>query len=282
MAKTLCVEHPIIDTMYSNKTQYDQFYTNANVAEKCLSVLDMSRYDYIIEPSAGSGAFFSQIDHPNKIGLDVAPAAPGIITLSWFDYHIPSHFKNVLVVGNPPFGIRNQLSLSFITHALQFENVTTLAFILPNVFQKHTLQKKISTRYRLVNIVPLPKNSFTLKGQPFNISCAFFVFDNSDKPDLRFRPEHYRRTHDWEFGTKDSYDFFVMGASITTVKDAPTVHNRGYYIKVRHGVNVTVVKERFRALRYEGFSSASGGVAWVTKPELVKVYQEQFETPYIH
>lgn len=68
-----------------------------------------------------------------------------------------------------------------------------------------------------------------------------------------------------------------MGASVTTVKDAPTATNRGYYIKVFPGTDVAQVKARFRALRYTGYSSASGGVAWVTKPELVKAYREQFE-----
>lgn len=265
------------DVMYSKKIPYDKFFTTSSVARQCLSRLVLTQYDCVIEPSAGDGAFLALIDHPYKIGLDINPCDVTITRMSWFDYRIPTVLKNVLVVGNPPFGIRNQLSLAFIQHAAEFPNVQTIAFILPNVYQKHTLQKKISSQYRLSAIIPLPENAFVADGQTFHLPCSFFILDRGAGPDLRFQPDEYRNTLDWEFGTKEHHDFFVMGAAIYTVKDDPTPNNRGYYIKVNAGKDASSVRQRFQLLQYRGLSSASGGVAWVTKPELVKAYREQFE-----
>ena len=65
-----------------------------------------------------------------------------------------------------------------------------------------------------------------------------------------------------------------MGASINTVKDYPEKNNRGYYIRVKKNISVQKVKDNFRTLEYIEYSSVNGGAAWITKPELVKNYEE--------
>ena len=47
----------------------DQFYTNSDIAQKCIDTIDVSKYDIVVEPSAGMGAFYNLIDHPNKLVL---------------------------------------------------------------------------------------------------------------------------------------------------------------------------------------------------------------------
>ena len=49
----------------------DQFYTNSDIAKKCIDTIDVSKYDMVVEPSAGMGAFYNLIDHPNKVGIDL-------------------------------------------------------------------------------------------------------------------------------------------------------------------------------------------------------------------
>ena len=68
-----------------------------------------------------------------------------------------------------------------------------------------------------------------------------------------------------------------MGAAINTIKDTPTKNNRGYFIKIKPDIDVETVKTNFRKMKVQNFSSASGGVAWLTKPELVKNYLENFK-----
>lgn len=39
------------------KDIFDRFYTTPATVEKCLNLIDFAKYDYIIEPSAGTGSF---------------------------------------------------------------------------------------------------------------------------------------------------------------------------------------------------------------------------------
>jgi len=39
------------------KDVYDRFYTKHDIVDLCLSYIDVAKYDMIIEPSAGNGAF---------------------------------------------------------------------------------------------------------------------------------------------------------------------------------------------------------------------------------
>ena len=268
--------------MYSTKIDNDKFYTKKSTAKICIDIIDFSIYDFVIEPSAGSGSILSQIPHENKLGIDISPEGYDIVKMSWFDYTIPDSYSKVLVIGNPPFGIRNNLSKKFIQHAVGFPNVYTVAFILPNVYNKHTMQRVISKEYRIKTALPLPENSFEIKGKSYHVPCTFYVFEKSEGLDLRFDPSLYEETTDWKYGTKLDYDFYVMGASFE-VKDKPEKNNRGYYIKVNPDKDMIAVRDNFeklRALRKQGkinqYSSVNGGVAWITKPELVKIYKEEY------
>jgi hypothetical protein len=262
--------------MYSKKTKLDKFYTKSDVAIICLKYVNVNDYDLVIEPSAGNGSFFNNITHLQKIGIDIEPETENVLKMSWFEYSIPEMYSKVLIVGNPPFGIRNGLSKQFISHAVKFDNVQTIAFILPNVYHKHTMQKHIPKKFRLKSVYELPKNSFISNNESYHVPCSFFIFDKSQGEDLRFNPDFYKETSDWTFSSKDDYDFFVMGASINTIKDVPTKNNRGYYIKVKNGYDVDKVKNNFMSIKVKGNSSVNGGAYWITKPELVKQYMEQY------
>lgn len=263
--------------MYSEKIELDKFYTKPHIAKKCLEYIDLSIYDFVIEPSAGSGSFYNLINHDNKLGLDIKPENSNILKCDWLKYKIDKKYKKVLIIGNPPFGKRNKLSKVFLQHSCSFDNVYTIAFILPNVYNKHTLQKFVSNNYRLKSIIEIEKNAFTIKNKEYHVPCSFFIFEKSEGKCLRFNPEMYKETKDWKYGTKDNYDFFVMGASVNTIKNIPNKNNRGYFIKVKSNINVEKIKDNFKKMKKHTHSSANGGVAWMTKPELVKNYLENYE-----
>ena len=118
--------------------QLDKFYTKDSIAKRCLKHIDLSNYDYVIEPSAGAGAFTRWIDHPKLIAMDIEPESGDIKCQDYLTYEINPKYKNVLVVGNPPFGIKHKLSDSFIRHSLSFINVSTIGFVLPNTCLLYT------------------------------------------------------------------------------------------------------------------------------------------------
>ena len=267
--------------MHSEKFNLDKLYTKQSVATFCVSQLDLSKFDLIIEPAVGAGAFVSAIPDSYRgvvLSYDIEPEFNGAVTQDWFDfdYRTIATYKNVLVLGNPPFGVRNKLSLDFILKAYTLPNLHTIAFILPNVYNKHTLQSKIPKDLKLISVTPLETNSFEYQGDPYKIPTSFYVFSKEGELDLRFNSTLYTETDDFVYANSADYDFFVMGAAPHVVKDKPSSTNRGYYIKVKPGKRVSEIIEIFQKINWKEFgnSSASGGVSWFSKPELIKAYTE--------
>lgn len=262
------------------KQELDKFYTKKDVVSNLLKNIDLKSFDLIIEPSAGSGSFSDFLFPYNSVALDIAPEKDYIIEQDWFTFPIHNSYRKVLVIGNPPFGLRNNLSKKFIEHSLKINSVNTIAFVLPNVFNKHTNQSIFPPEWNLKSIEKLPKDSFTLDGVEYHVPCSFYVWtkDYVEK-NLRFNPEDYK-TDDFEYilnKEKEKADFFVMGASPRVVKEVSDVHvnNRGYYIKSLIGKDILM--DKFRKINWTEHSNSSvnGGVSWFSKPELIKVYEEQ-------
>ena len=260
--------------MYSNKINHDKFYTIESVVKQCIGLIDFKLYKKIIEPSAGNGAFLKYLPKDNSFGYDIEPEQSDIAKQDWFKFY--DDLTDCLVVGNPPFGKRNSLSKQFIKHAISL-NTQTIAFILPDVYYKHTLQSVFPKEYRLINSYKLPKNSFTINGESFNLPCTFFIWDKSEGSDWRTDPYEHT-TSDFEIVTKaksDSTCFYVMGASPNTVKEIIDVSetNRGYYIKPLNKTKSELM-ELFKVIDFNGYSCANGNVAWRTKSEIIKSYCE--------
>ena len=254
----------------------DKYYTKKEVVRKCLEKVDElpRKYDLVIEPSAGNGTFYDEIKHGNKIGIDIDPCHKDIIKGDWLDYKIHRRYKEVLVIGNPPFGQYHKLSSAFISHALSFPNVRTIAFILPNVYNKHTRQKILPLDWRICSITALGRDSFILDGQDHHVPTSFFVFDKSIGKDLRTDPNLYRDTDDFEFGNESNFDIFVFGASPKRITLHPKPNNRGYFLKSK--IPVPDLIKKIKGIDWTGNSCAAGGVYWLTKHEFLEQYIKQY------
>ena len=250
----------------------DKFYTKEEVVKRCLDEIQKLPYIYdcVIEPSAGNGAFYKKIQHDNKIGIDIDPQHDEIIKGDWLKYNVRDVHERVLVIGNPPFGQYQKLSSKFILHAISFSNVQTIAFILPDVYRKHTRQKILPYNWRIVSITDLGRDCFTLEGQDYHVPASFFIFDKSEGKDLRVNPNAYTETNDFKFSNKDDFDIFVFGASPTRITKKPTPNNRGYYLKSKIPVDDLI--SRIKAVDWNGNSCANGGVYWLTKYEFLEQY----------
>ena len=270
-------KNTLVDIYHKSKNYngLDKYYTKKEIVKFCLSKLILDNYDLLIEPSAGNGAFYDEIEHHNKIGLDISPENSNIIKQDWLKYKIDSFYKNTLIIGNPPFGINNILSTKFLKHAFSFQNVKTIAFILPNVYNKHTRQNIIPFGWRIKNIYPLPKNSFIFENKTKHIPCSFFIFDKSKGRDLRFNPAKYQRTKDFIFGTKNDFDIFVFGSSPTKIITNPTQNNRGYFLKSKIPVDQLI--KNLKLIKWNGNSCANGGVFWLTKAEFCYQYSKTYD-----
>lgn len=113
------------------KHVFDKYYTPVSDAkrliETTLRVLRDNNYliSEVIEPSAGNGSFSHQID---CIAYDIEPEADDIIKADFLTLPL-EYKKGRLFIGNPPFGTRNTLSLSFYKKCCQCGDY--IAFVQP-------------------------------------------------------------------------------------------------------------------------------------------------------
>lgn len=164
------------------KHALDKFYTKPEIAAYFIQKSGLSSFTTVIEPSAGGGAFSSQI--PNCIAFDLKPEADGIMQQDWLQYNHPDKpNEKVLIIGNPPFGNKNSLALKFINHAAKFAD--RIAFILPISFKKESLKEQINPNLHLVYEEDVPRNSFTLNGNDYGVKCVFQIWDR--KAEVRKR-----------------------------------------------------------------------------------------------
>lgn len=94
----------------------DQFYTSENCAQKYYSIflkkIDINNYDIILEPSAGTGAFYKLLPIDKRVGIDIEPKYNGIQKKDFFEF-MPIKNKKYIVIGNPPFGKISSLAVRF-------------------------------------------------------------------------------------------------------------------------------------------------------------------------
>ena len=187
-----------------HKEENDKFYTKPNISKMCINMLDMSEYDLIIEPSAGNGSFSKQIK--NCIAYDLVPEDESIIQQDFFELDIVKFKdKKVLTIGNPPFGVQNNIAIRFFNKAAKYSD--TIAFILPKSFMKESIQNKLDLRFHLDKYIELPYNSFILNGEDYGVNCVFQIWKKKETKRTikdKMNGESYIR-----FGNEKDFDFIV-------------------------------------------------------------------------
>ena len=169
--------------------------------------MNLSEYDCIIEPSAGTGNFSKYL--PNVISYDIAPEGPDIIQADWLKLNkdIFKQYKNILICGNPPFGEQNKLAIAFFNESAKIAN--TIAFILPRSFKKDSIQNRLSLNFKLKQELDLEDCSFYLKNEKnIKVPCVFQVWEKTNivRDPVKLKIE----TDLFSFTTKDNADFRVQ------------------------------------------------------------------------
>ena len=166
------------------EARLDQFYTNDDVVQECLEMVALEEYDVIVEPSAGTGAFYVHLPADKRVGVDLDPAYDGIIEQDYFKFveiaqacqMLPVKDKNCLVVGNPPFGKNSSLARKFFNASALFAD--TIAFVLPRTFRKPSTINQLNKYFHLSKEIMLRKNSFHLpNGKAHDVPCVFQVWE---------------------------------------------------------------------------------------------------------
>jgi predicted RNA methylase len=141
----------IIQKKGLKRNTIDKYYTKTNIVEQCIEAMkkyiNISKDDMIIEPSAGNGSFIESIKKitDNYKFYDLEPENKEIIKQDFlnFDFtEVKQKYKNIHIIGNPPFGRQASLAIKFIKHCCLFSN--SISFILPKSFKKDSMKKHFS------------------------------------------------------------------------------------------------------------------------------------------
>ena len=168
----------------------DKYYTKPAVAALCYenfkSILANSGISndrfLFIEPSAGSGVFLDVIQEA-KLGFDLAPTKESNHQIAQNDFlkddlmgllTDEEQCKQLIFIGNPPFGTKAKLAIEFVNKSLEYSNI--VGFIVPIQFRKWSVQSKINSNSRLLADIDLPENAFEFMGKDYKVRCCFQVW----------------------------------------------------------------------------------------------------------
>jgi len=180
----------------------DKFYTKQEVVTCCLNnfknFIHINSDDLIIEPSAGDGAFINIIKSmcENYLFYDLAPEHSDIKKQDYLALDTSNFnrkYKNIHVIGNPPFGRQSSLALKFIKKSCEFCN--TIAFILPKSFKKDSLKKSFPRNFHLIFESDIQENAFLVDGCEHNVPCVFQIWEKKEiERDIveKIEPIHFK------------------------------------------------------------------------------------------
>jgi hypothetical protein len=180
----------------------DQFYTLPNVAVNCLNIVkdkyDLDDFDFILEPSAGTGSFYNILPEAKSIGLDIDPKCDGVAEQDFLEYNSYDITKRYLVIGNPPFGRVSSLAVKFFNKAAEFAHV--IAFIIPRTFKKVSIHNRLNLMFNMVYSVDLSVKPCCFD-PPMSAKCCFQIWERSSHQ----REKVHLRT------TCPDFDFLKLG-----------------------------------------------------------------------
>ena len=247
----------------------DQFFTNNNVVDKCLSTIEPSVYDMVIEPSAGSGSFYHKIEHKNKIAYDIEPHFSETICYDFLETEPLVDRGKILVVGNPPFGKNSSLAVKFFNHASSFAD--TVAFILPRTFRKPSIKNRLGQYFHLVKEEILPDDSFhTPDGKLYDVPCVWQVWEkqNNIREKIIVRMEH----KDFMFVERKEADFLIQRVGVgagNTHKEMTKPISSHYNIKASDKVyNVFKKIDWTKSSKYDTAGNPS-----LSKGDIIEMYE---------
>ncbi len=156
------------------KIHNDKYYTPVDLAEYVLNktkeIIGDDNITEYLEPSAGNGVFLNFLDKP-YIAYDIEPEDERVIKQDFLSLGL-NYKPGRCVIGNPPYGRGNSLSMAFYKKSVKISDY--IIFILPisqlnnniqlydfNLLYSEDLNEKIYSNIKLhccLNIYKRPKN----------------------------------------------------------------------------------------------------------------------------
>ncbi len=281
------------------RNSLDQFYTKETIAQLCWnhlietirnSIAKNIKDLFFLEPSAGKGAFYKRMPEQRRIGMDLEPKCDGVQLQDFLKtLNIAFEAHNTVVVGNPPFGKRGHLAVAFFNHAACFAE--TVAFIVPVIFRKFTIHKKLDTRMKFISQLELPKDSFEFDdGKPYSVNTEFQIWtrlpcSREDMRESEAPPICHKDFQMWQYNNtpealkvfKNNFDFAVPAqgwqdySRRETEADSCEKHKQWLLLKAKNDI----VLARLLDMDYNKLAHrCATAIPGFRKGDVVKAYAE--------
>jgi hypothetical protein len=256
----------------------DEFYTNETTVKLCieniLNIVDLNNFDLIIEPSAGTGVFIDEMKkhtEVNILGYDINPKNDNIIKQDYLELNINDmKNKNILVIGNPPFGKMSSYAKKFIKKSCMYAKY--IAFILPRSFKKESMYSTFNIYYHNIFEIDIPPNSFIISGKIHDVPCVFQIWQKKDtKRDI---PTKYKPVDNlYSFVKKEnnpSISIRRVGVYAGTISQdiSNKSHQSHYFIKVDDKININNFIDKFNKISFQ--TNNTVGPKSISKNEFIE------------
>jgi len=261
----------------SKAKELDQFYTKDYIAEHCINSLTgyypLEAFNHIIEPAAGTGAFYSLLPEDKRIGLDLDPK----IDVEKCDFLLDYTYSNngserVLVLTNPPYGTNSTTAVAFFKKAALFADV--IGYLIPIQWKRYTLQNRLPKEWNLIHSEDLPKDSFIFNEQSYSVSTCFQIWTKHEYyPDLRIRTKPVTSHPDFDFikdPSKADFLLVVCGRRNQYIHETDSKLSKWTVERIK--CNKPGVREVFESIDWDKYGEQSTGTMWINKEMIVKEY----------
>lgn len=221
------------------KIEHDKYYTPDCLAEYCVNkakeIIGEENITEYLEPSAGKGVFLNYLPE-NTLAYDLYPEGEGIIKQDYLTLELP-YKKGRCIIGNPPFGDRNNLSRKFYKKSISLGDY--IAFIQP-VSQLNNVKSLFE--FDLIYSENLGEIIFNLNNK---IKCCFNIYkrpkDGLNKrktnklKDISIYREDYKGLVNGKSYEDMDYDLciFRRGSSVGKVKKT-NINTQTYKIVIHN------------------------------------------------
>ncbi|MBQ2396944.1 MAG: hypothetical protein II304_07930 [Bacteroidales bacterium] len=247
------------------KIKNDKYYTPIALANHCwdkvLEVIGEQNISEIIEPSCGDGSFYHHYKMTPHFGYDIEPECnyTGVTKADFLQVPI-TYLYGRLIIGNPPYGRGNSLSMAFYKKSVQIADY--IAFILPISQFNNNIQLY---DFDLIYSEDLGEQNYS----GVTLQCCFNIYKRPVSGELNKKPDYklsdvkiveYRRDGR-QLNIPDGYDYAMgtFGAGCV----GKTIHIQGQYaLECYFYIKRPEIKEKvLKVLKNSDWKSVAKGIS---------------------
>lgn len=256
------------------KIKHDKYYTPSDLAKYCVNktkeIIGEDNIVEYIEPSAGQGVFLDYLDKP-YLAYDIEPEDDRVEKADWLGVDL-NYKQGRCVIGNPPFGSCNTLSVQFYKKAIKLCDY--IAFILP-ISQLNNNQQMYD--FDLIHSEDLGIKNYS----GVELQCCFNIYKRPDSDKLNKKPNYklqdvdiieYRRGGN-DKQIPDNYDY-AMGSFGAGCVGKPIVEKGQFALECYFYINNEGYKERILdILKMTDWVSIARGISGTCRLPQWKIYK---------